>query len=79
MDNPLYYRNKAQYPIRKKNSKILSGFYSNRSHEIIPMDICPIQIKANDYIKNIVQQFTPLPKRRNKYVDNYIVLFSYYH
>jgi 23S rRNA (uracil1939-C5)-methyltransferase len=37
------YRNKAQYPIRRVGGKICAGFYARRSHELVPVEDCPLQ------------------------------------
>ena len=38
MDNPYFYRNKIQMPLRlDKKRNIVSGFYQERTHNIIPM------------------------------------------
>ena len=51
MDLPYYYRNKTIYPIdgRKK-----IGFYSNRSHDIIPINECKIQTKLSQKIARYI-------------------------
>ena len=37
MDEPYYYRNKAQFPVgRDKHGKIITGFFAGRTHTIIP-------------------------------------------
>lgn len=43
MKNPLNYRNKAQYPVGNKNNLPVLGFFKKRSHEIVPINYCPIQ------------------------------------
>ncbi|MGO2869082.1 MAG: class I SAM-dependent RNA methyltransferase, partial [Staphylococcus equorum] len=44
MDNPWFYRNKSQVPVGKNNeNKVITGFYRQRSHDIIDMDECLIQ------------------------------------
>ncbi|MGL4623436.1 MAG: 23S rRNA (uracil(1939)-C(5))-methyltransferase RlmD [Culicoidibacterales bacterium] len=49
MDEPWYYRNKAQVPLGKdENGKIVAGFYRRHTHEIIPMTNCLIQNQANN-------------------------------
>lgn len=37
------YRNKAQFPVQNVNGTVQLGFYRERSHDIIPTDICRIQ------------------------------------
>ena len=39
-DNICGYRNKAQYPVAKINGKAVCGFYSPRSHRVIPLESC---------------------------------------
>ncbi len=48
------YRNKAQFPIGKVKGKIVCGFYSKKSHDIIPCTQCMIQ---NDDINKAVGAF----------------------
>lgn len=49
MENPWNYRNKAQFPIRVADGKIVSGFYRPHSNDIIPIDSCPIQaVRINE-------------------------------
>ena len=39
MDEPYFYRNKIQMPVRlSKKGKIVSGFYQEKTHDIIPID-----------------------------------------
>lgn len=46
MDEPYYYRNKAQFPVgRDKEGKIVTGFYASRTHSIIDTTHCYIQAK----------------------------------
>ena len=45
MDKPYHYRNKAQYPVgMDKQGKPVIGVFANRTHEIIPIDKCFIQM-----------------------------------
>ncbi len=36
------YRNKLQLPIGRANGENVIGFYAERSHRIVPTDVCPI-------------------------------------
>lgn len=56
MENPYYYRNKAQYPVGiNKEGKATIGVFANRTHEIIPIETCFIQNKkSQELAKNIV-------------------------
>lgn len=38
-----HYRNKAQYPLASIDGKIVCGFYSRRSHHIVPVTDCALQ------------------------------------
>lgn len=55
MDNPYNYRNKIQVPLGvDKKRNIISGFYKERSHEIIAIDECFIEDKrAHPIIKSL--------------------------
>ena len=37
------YRNKAVFPVREVQGRAVTGFYRPRSHEIVPVDDCPLQ------------------------------------
>lgn len=52
MEDPLHYRNKAQFPIGVKNGKVVGGFYKPRSNTIVPIQSCAIQ---SDTINRIYQ------------------------
>lgn len=53
MDNPWYYRNKSQIPVGKNNeNKVITGFYRQRSHDIIDMDECLIQDQIHQEVIN---------------------------
>ena len=55
MENPYYYRNKAQYPVGiDKNNKPVMGVFANRTHEIIPIEECMIQNKETQKIAKFI-------------------------
>ena len=61
MDEPYYYRNKAQYPVGvNKEGNPVIGVYANRTHEVIPIQECKIQHKESheiaQYICNFMKQ-----------------------
>lgn len=58
MENPLHYRNKAQYPIgiNKKGESVI-GVFANRTHEVIPIDNCLIQNKKSEEIAKFIIEF----------------------
>lgn len=57
MENPYNYRNKMQFPVTIKNGKAEFGFYSAKSHKIIPFENCSIADKRNDEILKAVKEF----------------------
>ena len=58
MDNPYYYRNKAQYPVGiNKDGKAQIGVFANRTHEIIPIQECLIQNKKSQELANFIIKF----------------------
>lgn len=58
MENPIYYRNKAQFPVGlDKNNKPVIGVFANRTHEIIPMEKCFIQNEEAQIVANFIFKF----------------------
>lgn len=58
MEQPYYYRNKAQFPIRMdKEGNIITGFYAGRSHTVIPNTKCYLGDEVNETILNQVISF----------------------
>lgn len=58
MEKPIYYRNKAEYPVSiDKNGKAVVGVFANRSHEIIPIKECLIQNKEAEQIAKEIERF----------------------
>lgn len=65
-DTPFFYRNKIQLPIRlDKQKRIVSGFYKEKSHEIIPIDKCYIEDERSEKIiktiKDLMKSFNIRP------------------
>ncbi|MGE5654934.1 MAG: 23S rRNA (uracil(1939)-C(5))-methyltransferase RlmD, partial [Bacillota bacterium] len=56
MDNPWYYRNKAQIPFSVQNGVVVAGFYAQASHEIINLDVCYIQHPISDRVLRHLRQ-----------------------
>lgn len=51
MEEPYFYRNKAQYPVGKsKDGKLVAGFYAGRTHSIIANTQCYLGVKENKEI-----------------------------
>lgn len=51
MEDPFYYRNKAQFPVgTDKEGNLVTGFYAGRTHSIIDCTHCAIQHPVNEKI-----------------------------
>lgn len=58
MDQPFYYRNKAQFPVqRDKNGIVQIGFYAKHTHVIIPTTTCYIQAKEQQKTLQVIRDF----------------------
>ncbi len=58
MEEPFYYRNKAQFPIgMDKNGEPVAGFYAGRTHSIIPNTDCALGVKENKIILEILLDY----------------------
>ncbi|NJP38370.1 23S rRNA (uracil(1939)-C(5))-methyltransferase RlmD [Alkalicoccus luteus] len=55
MTDPWRYRNKSQIPIGEQKGKIVSGFYAERSKDIVDTDECLIQHSDADRAMNLVK------------------------
>lgn len=42
-DDSEHYRNKAQYPVAELDGKLVCGFYSRRTHRVVPFTSCKLQ------------------------------------
>ena len=56
MPVPYHYRNKAQFPVGLAEGKVALGCYKRRSHEIVPVDTCLIQYKANNLALSVASE-----------------------
>lgn len=58
MEEPFYYRNKAQFPIgTDRNGNVVTGFYAGRTHQIIPNTECALGVGINKKILDIIVDF----------------------
>lgn len=58
MEEPLHYRNKAQFPVtRDKDGNIRMGFYAGRTHSVIETPHCYIGHPVNDRILALVKEY----------------------
>ena len=56
-ESEYYYRNKAQFPIRKDGNKTVCGFYEARSHKVIDCEKCHIQHPVINSAVSLVMNF----------------------
>lgn len=55
MENPFYYRNKAQFPVGyDKEGNLIAGFYAGRTHSIINNCRCYLGVSENELVLNQV-------------------------
>ena len=58
MEEPYYYRNKAQYPVgTDKNGNVITGFYAGRTHSIIANTNCHLGVPENETILNLILSY----------------------
>jgi len=58
MDEPYYYRNKAQYPVgTDKEGNLITGFYAGRTHSIIANTECHLGRKENQQILETILEY----------------------
>ena len=58
MEQPVYYRNKAQYPFGvDQEGRPTIGIFAKRSHEIVPLQSCQIQNEISQEIAKTVIAF----------------------
>ena len=58
IEKPEYYRNKAQIPVGlDAEGKIITGFYSKKSHRIIDCDECKLQHKSFPIIVRAIKAY----------------------
>ena len=57
MREPFKYRNKAQYPLKRVNGRIVAGFYAKRSHEVVECGECGIQDGLSGKIVSLAKDF----------------------
>lgn len=56
-EEPWFYRNKVQMPIGyDKNGKLITGFYKQRTNDIIDCDLCMIQNKESNLLIQRVKE-----------------------
>ncbi len=56
MEDPWYYRNKAQFPVQVTNGKVQMGFYRAHSNQIVDCDHCLIQSKEINEVYSYIKE-----------------------
>ena len=80
-----YYRNKAQYPVAEIDGKAVCGFYSKRSHRVVPFTACKLQPQEFqnivDFIINEVndKQIQPYSEETHKGLLRHIYIRQGFH
>ena len=58
MEQPFYYRNKAQFPFGyDKEGNVITGFYAGRTHSIIANTDCALGVSENELILQEILSF----------------------
>ncbi|WP_195421310.1 23S rRNA (uracil(1939)-C(5))-methyltransferase RlmD [Faecalicatena contorta] len=58
MEEPFYYRNKAQFPFgTDKDGNPITGFYAGRTHDIIANTDCALGVPVNQQILELILAF----------------------
>ena len=58
MEDPYFYRNKAQFPIgRDKAGNLKAGFFAARTHHLIPVERCYLGVEVNEVILKRILAF----------------------
>lgn len=79
MEEPLHYRNKAQYPVGMGERGAVAGFYARRTHNIIDSANCDIQDTGSETVRNavvgIINEFgiTPYDEKTGKGLLRHII------
>ena len=87
MENPYEYRNKIQVPIgRDPHGHIVSGFYRQGTHKIIPIEKCEIEdvraTKVVSVIKQLMKEFKYAPydeDQRTGLIRHVLIRTSYHY
>jgi len=52
-----FYRNKLVLPVTQYKGKIQVGFYKDRSHDIVPIEDCPLHAEWNKILISCIKQY----------------------
>ncbi|WP_042351989.1 23S rRNA (uracil(1939)-C(5))-methyltransferase RlmD [Bacillus massiliigorillae] len=80
MENPWQYRNKVQVPVGFQNGRTVAGYYKKRSHEIVDMTNCGVELSMDDSIVLKIRDIlvdngiTPYDEKEHKGTIRHIVV-----
>ncbi|AYF92996.1 23S rRNA (uracil(1939)-C(5))-methyltransferase RlmD [Apilactobacillus bombintestini] len=57
MDEPYGYRNKAQFPVREKDGKVIAGLFKEGTHELVDLPTCSVQYPATMKVMRKIVEF----------------------
>ncbi|MBI2070092.1 MAG: 23S rRNA (uracil(1939)-C(5))-methyltransferase RlmD [Elusimicrobia bacterium] len=50
MEEPWHYRNKVQYPLGRRDKRLILGYYARNSHNVIDLENCPVELPIFDAV-----------------------------
>ncbi|WP_423363047.1 23S rRNA (uracil(1939)-C(5))-methyltransferase RlmD [Mycoplasma sp. P36-A1] len=69
-----HYRNKTQVPVRDENGKMVTGVFSNKSHQVLPVDDFKINLEGIDEtvskVRDILMEFGEKPYNEKRHTGN---------
>lgn len=80
MQESLHYRNKAQMPFRELDGQVVYGLYRQGTHEIVPVDYCPVENNDANQVFRIVREWAnrykipPYDERDHSGVLRYVMV-----
>ncbi|MBR3723621.1 MAG: 23S rRNA (uracil(1939)-C(5))-methyltransferase RlmD, partial [Selenomonadaceae bacterium] len=55
-ENPLHYRNKMQFPVKKEGGKVVIGCFKRGTHKVIDSTNCYIESESNNELVNAARE-----------------------
>lgn len=86
MDDPYFYRNKAQMPIGyDKYKNIICGMFKEKTHQIIPVDVCYIENQKTEKIFKAItylmekHHILPYDEDKKEGIIRHVLIRTSYH
>ena len=57
--NQTWYRNKVSLPVRDRRGRVTMGYYARGSHEVVPMESCPVAADRIDDLFSATAEVLP--------------------